>query len=98
MLRKGKGIVYLEPGEIAALAALARQAAPKEPATHPRELMLAAVADVLGEMTDGPGVVLALAPEAVVRQAAQAYVHQPTDAHATPAEPIPARSHRVRLA
>ena len=98
MLRKGKGIVYLEPGEIAALAALARQAAPKGPATHPRALMLAAVSEVLSELTDGPGVVIALAPQSVVHQAAQAYRRRPADEHLTPAGPTPAGTHRVRLA
>ena len=74
MWRNGEGFAYLEPGEIAALAALARQAIPTGPATHPRELMLAAVADVLDEMTDAPGVVIAPAPASAVRQAAHAYV------------------------
>ena len=74
MWRNGKGLVYLEPGEVAALAALARQAVPTGPATHPRELMFAALGEVLGDVIDGPGVVLALAPESVVRQAARAYV------------------------
>ena len=79
------------------LAALARQSVPKGQPTHSRDLMLAAVADVLDEMTDGPGVVLALAPAFVVRQAAQAqaYVLQPTDAHRAPAGPAPARLHRT---
>lgn len=98
MWRNGEGFAYLEPGEIAALAALARQSVPKGQPTHPRDLMLAAVADMLDEMTDGPGVVLALASAFVVRQAAQAYVLQPTDAHRAPAGPGPARSHRIRLA
>ena len=98
MWRNGKGFIYLEPGEVAALAALARQAVPTGPATHPRELMFAALGDVLGDVIDGPGVVLALAPAFVVRQAAQAYVQRPDDAHLAPAGPGPARSHRIRLA
>ena len=98
MWRSGEGFVYLEPGEVTALAALARQTVPEGAATHPRELMFAALGEVLGEVIDGPGVVLALAPEAVVRQAARAYVRRPDDAHLVPAGPGPSRSHRIRLA
>ena len=98
MWRNGKGLVYLEPGEVAALAALARQAVPTGPATHPRELMFAALGEVLGDVIDGPGVVLALAPQSVVHQAAQAYIRRPADEHLTPAGPTPAGTHRVRLA
>ena len=98
MWRNRKGFIYLEPGEVAALVALARQAVPEGAATHPRELMFAALGDVLGDVIDGPGVVIAPAPASVVRPAAQAYVLQPTDAHRAPAGPGPARSHRIRLA
>ena len=98
MWRNGKGFIYLEPGEVAALAALARQAVPTGPATHPRELMLAAVADALRDMVDGIGVVVGPAPEVAVRQAAQAYVLWPTDEHLPPARPTPARSNRISLA
>ena len=68
------GRVYLEPGEVAALASAARQATPAGEPTHPRDLLLAALADVLDGLTAGGGIVLAAAPAAVVRRAAQAYV------------------------
>jgi hypothetical protein len=46
MWRNDDGFADLEPDEIAALAALARQAIPTRPATHPGGLMLSAVAGV----------------------------------------------------
>jgi hypothetical protein len=75
MLRCGKDALYLEPGEIAVLANLARQAVPPGPPTHPNALLLAVLAERLAEMAGGPGVVVSPAPAPVVRQAAEAYVH-----------------------
>ena len=70
--------LYLEPGELAVLASLARQVVPQGAPTHPRDLMLAALADVLDQVVDGAGVVVLPAPPEVVRQSARAYVHTAT--------------------
>jgi|GEM_PF-3422891 len=80
MWRNEKGGIYLEPGEVAVLADLSSRAVPPGPPTHPNTLMLAVLAEALAEMVTGPGVILAPAPAAVVRQAAQAYVRRPADA------------------
>ncbi len=74
MERYGKDALYLEPGEIAVLAKLARRAVPAGAPAHPNALLLAALGKALAEMVDGPGVVIAPAPASAVRQAAQAYV------------------------
>lgn len=78
MWRNDNGGIYLESGEVAVLADVARRAIPPGPATHPRHLLLAALATALGEMVEGPGAVLTPAPAAVVRRAAQDYLRQPT--------------------
>ena len=74
MQQYGKDALYLEPGEIAVLAKLARRAVPAGEPTHPNALLLAALGKALAEMVDGVGVVIAPAPASAVRQAAQAYV------------------------
>jgi hypothetical protein len=83
MLRCGKDALYLEPGEIAVLAKIARRAVPPGEPTHPNALLLAALGKALAEMVDGTGVVIAPAPASAVRQAAQAYVRA-DDASASP--------------
>lgn len=85
--------VYLEPGEVAILADLADRAVPSGPATHPSALMLAALARVLSKMIDGPGVVVAPAPAAIVHQAAMSQV-QPAVAFETETQTV--RAHPVR--
>ena len=74
MQHYGKDALYLEPGEIAVLAKLARRSVPAGAPAHPNALLLAALGEALAEMVDGAGVVIAPAPASAVRQAAQAYV------------------------
>jgi hypothetical protein len=74
MQQYGKDALYLEPGEIAVLAKLARRSVPAGAPAHPNALLLAALGEALAEMVDGSGVVIAPAPTSAVRQAAQAYV------------------------
>lgn len=66
--------VYLEPGEIAILADLARQAVPSGPAQHPKDLMLAALAAALSDMPAAAGIVVLPASPAVAREAAGAHL------------------------
>ena len=96
MLRCGKDALYLEPGEIALLAKLARRAVPAGAPTHPNALLLAALGKALAEMVDGTGVVIAPAPASAVRQAAQAYVRRSDEVAAT--LPRASGSTSVRLA
>ena len=98
MWRNRKGGIYLEPGEIAVMADLARRSVPPGPPAHPNALMLAALAEALAKMTDGPGAVLAPAPASVVRQAAQAYVRQSSDAPVTLNGRAPSGSKSIRPA
>ncbi len=93
MERYGKDALYLEPGEIAVLAKLARRAVPAGAPAHPNALLLAALGKALAEMVDGPGVVIAPAPASAVRQAAQAYVRRSDDAAAS--QPRPGGSARL---
>lgn len=95
MQQYGQDALYLEPGEIAALATLARRAVTPGAPTHPNALLLAALAKRLTEMADGPGVVMPPAPPAVVHQAAQAYIRRPADEHVTPSALTPAGAYRT---
>ena len=69
---------YLEPGEIAVLAAVAARAVPSGPSQHPNDIMLQALSDALQGMVAGSGVVVVPAPSVVVQQAGRAYVRQCT--------------------
>ena len=87
----------MEPGEVAALAAAVRRALPSGEPTHPCDLLLGTLGDVLDGMTARAGIVLATAPAGVVRRAAEAYLRPSDAATVTDARhPITARS--VRLA
>lgn len=90
MWRNAQGI-YLEPGEVAILANLARQAVPAGPPQHPRGLMLAALASALSDMPTAAGVVVLPAPPAVARQAARAHL---CPSAALPASPSACKSVR----
>ncbi len=79
MWRNGQDVLYLEPGEGAVRANLARRAVPPGPPTHPKSLLSSALTSALRAMVDGPEVVLASAPAAAVRDAAQAYLRPPAD-------------------
>jgi len=70
------GGLYLEPGEIAILADLARQAVPGGSPQHPRDLMLAALASALSNMPSAAGVLVLPAPPAVAQEAARAHLRQ----------------------
>ena len=94
MLRYGKEALYLEPGEIAVLANLARRAVPPGAPTHPNSLLLQALGKALADLVDGPGVMLAPAPPSAVRQAAQAYVKSGAVATANPNRPSGSQSVR----
>jgi hypothetical protein len=95
MQRHGKDALYLEPGEIAVLAELARRSVPAGAPAHPNALLLAALGEALAEMVDGTGVVIAPAPVSAVRQAAHAYVRRSDD----PAASLPCGGSKpVRLA
>lgn len=83
MWRNDNGGLYLEPGEIAVLVDVVGHAVPLGPATHPKALMLSALASALSEMVDGLGVVLTPALPAVVSQACQAYVRLSSDGAVT---------------
>lgn len=76
MWRDAGGAIYLEPGEVALLAELARRAAPEGPQapTHPGTLMLQALAAALSAWVDRPGVILAPAPVLTARRAARAHL------------------------
>lgn len=91
------GRVYLEPGEVAAMAAAVRCAVPSGEPTHPRDLLLETLADVLDGMTVGAGIMLATAPAAVVRRAAEAYL-RPSDAATCADSRLPSAARSVRLA
>jgi hypothetical protein len=95
---RAKDRLYLEPGEIAVLADLARRPVPLGPPLHPNTLLLAALAEALGDMTDGAGVVIAPASQAVVHQAAQAYVRRSRDGQTVSDGHAPAGSESVRPA
>ena len=77
MWRAGQGGIYLEPGEVSILAGLALEAVPYGPPSHPRDLLLAALAAVLEEIGEDGGVILAPAPPSVRREAAAAHVCAP---------------------
>lgn len=65
--------MYLEPGEVQALAEALRAAAGRTWA-HPRQGLFLALAAALEDMVAGAGVVVAPASRYVVRQAALTYV------------------------
>lgn len=66
--------MYLEPGEVEAVVAALRDAAARQADTHPRALMLAAVAGRVAALVEGPGATVAVALVGAVREAAQAYL------------------------
>ncbi len=73
MLAKEDGSLYPEPGEAAVLAA-ALHGAGRQPVEHPEDVLLAAVADALGAMAGGAGVVCAPARDVAMREAAEGFV------------------------
>ncbi len=73
MLMMRDGSLYLEPGEVAALAAALRGAG-RRPVEHPEDVLLAAVADALRAMVGGAGVTCAPARDAAMREAAVGFV------------------------
>ncbi len=76
--------VYLEPGEVAALAEAARQAAARsEP--HPRQRVLAAVTAALESLAAEHGLLITPAPAEVAREAAR--LHLRRHAEEAPAPP-----------
>ena len=65
MLAKEDGSLYLEPGEVAALASALRGAG-RRPVEHPEDVLFAAVADALEAMAAGAGVACAPTREAAL--------------------------------
>ena len=98
MWRNSDGGLYLEPGEIAALAEAAQRMVPPDEPTHPRDLMLSALAALLDAMTAACGVVVTPAPSAVAHRAAQAYVRRSSDATLEPASRLPHTPRSLRPA
>lgn len=78
MWRSEQGALYLEPGEVAALADAIRQVLPLGPPQHPRDLMLAALAQALPRLGGTDGLLLAQAGVAIVQEAAAACFLAPT--------------------
>lgn len=68
-----QGVLYLEPGEVAALADALGRALPPGPPQHPGDLMLAALAHALPRLGGSQGLVIGQADVAIAHQAAQAY-------------------------
>ena len=79
------------------MAAAVRCAVPSGEPTHPRDLLLETLAEVLDGMTVGAGIVLATAPATVVRRAAEAYL-RPSDAAPVTDARLPRAARSVRLA
>jgi hypothetical protein len=67
--------IYLEPGEVAALAEASRQASLHSKA-HPRQGLLAAVAAALESFAAENGVLVTPAPAEVARQAARLHLRR----------------------
>ncbi len=88
MLTQDDGSLYLEPGEVAALATALRGAG-RRPVEHPEDVLLAAVADALGAMAGGAGVTCAPARDVAMREAARGFV-SPGAAYWAPVR-LPAR-------
>lgn len=72
--------LYLEPGEVEALAEAARRAAEKPGPPHPRYLLLRALASELEALAERPdGIVLTSATRRHARTAAWRYLREPSD-------------------
>ena len=77
LVDKIKGVLYLEPGELGVIAAVARRAAEGMAAPHPQALFLHALADALEGLLQGerpPGRVVAPASPEFAQAAARALV------------------------
>lgn len=80
--------VYLEPGEIDILSKVVRRAAAEESASHPRMLLLMALAEELAHRAQDPyGCVLLTATEEDARNCALKYIKE--NRGGTPSAPSP---------